>query len=58
MKYHMFDLVNHRGEVSALCFKKPRAINMKLASWTIAESAVTCRACLRGMAQLAEPEEE
>ena len=35
------------GAVSALCFKKPRAIDLKIASWTIRDEAVTCKQCLR-----------
>lgn len=33
------------GRVSALCFKRPRAIDMKRASWTTCDAAVTCRRC-------------
>lgn len=33
------------GRVSALCFKKPRAIDMKRASWTTSDKAVTCPRC-------------
>ena len=34
------------GQVSARCFKKPRPINMDIASWTIRDEAVTCKKCL------------
>ena len=46
-KYHMGRYWNPRGEVSALCFKRPRPIDLKVALWTIRWDAVTCRACLR-----------
>lgn len=41
------------GRVSALSFKRPRAIAMKRASWTTSDVAVTCprcRAMLRAIA--------
>lgn len=44
--YHLANLVNRRGGVSALCFAKPRSINLKAASWTMHDDAVTCRKCL------------
>ena len=47
-KYHMADLIMP-GYVSALCFAKPRAINLKVALWTIVPEAVTCKKCLRLM---------
>ena len=37
------------GSVSALCFKQPRAINLKVATWTIVDRQVTCKACLKLM---------
>ena len=44
-KYHFADKISARG-VSALCFPKPRAIDLKRASWTIRATAVTCKKCL------------
>ena len=45
---HRADKTNiETGAVSALCFKKPRAIDLKIASWTIRDEAVTCKQCLR-----------
>lgn len=32
--------------VSALCFKRPRAINLRVASWSNRVEAVTCKKCL------------
>lgn len=45
--YHFAALFNNRGGVSALCFKRPRSINLKVALWTTQKSAVTCRKCRR-----------
>jgi hypothetical protein len=42
----------HRGHkasikgVSALCFKRPRAIDLRVATWTNRDEAVTCPKCL------------
>lgn len=44
--YHMGSLVNIKGDVSALCFKKPRAINLKKEGWVLRWIAVTCPKCL------------
>lgn len=44
--YHMADKTDGRGAVSALCYKRPRPINLKIALWTLRADAVTCRACL------------
>lgn len=43
--YHYGAKVNAAGGVSALCFKVPRAINLKRALWTIRKEAVTCPRC-------------
>lgn len=51
---HKADRVSISGRVSALCFKKPRAINLKLASWTNRDDAVTCKACKTVMADRAD----
>lgn len=42
---HFAKLISPTGGVSPLCAKKPRAINMKRASWTLGEKAVTCKKC-------------
>lgn len=44
--YHMADLVNENGGVSALCYKKPKSISLKQASWTTDKNLVTCKKCL------------
>ena len=43
---HMADKINPRGGVSALCFSKPRAINLATATWTLRPEAVTCKKCM------------
>lgn len=45
---HMAAKTSELG-VSALCFPKPRAINMKIATWTLSKEAVTCPKCQRKM---------
>lgn len=42
---HKAAKINDRGGVSALCFAKPRSINLKAASWTLQNSFVTCIKC-------------
>ena len=34
------------GDVSALCFKRPRAIILNIASWALEDERVTCPRCL------------
>ena len=43
--YHMAHLVGNHGEMSALCFASPRAIDLGKASWTLRREAVTCGKC-------------
>lgn len=43
------------GCVSALCSKTPRAIDLKRASWTIRNEAVTCPRCLALLASGDQP---
>jgi hypothetical protein len=45
--YHKAALVNDKGQVSALCFARPRAIDMKRVSWTNQWNDVTCPKCLK-----------
>ena len=45
--YHLAAMVNQRGGVSPLCARKPRAINLHRAMWTIRREAVTCAKCLK-----------
>ena len=43
---HRGHLINPRGGVSALCFSRPRAIDLRSASWTNRDEAVTCPKCI------------
>ena len=43
--YHMADKVNRNGEIYALCFESPRAIDIDRELWTTDISAVTCSPC-------------
>jgi len=43
--YHKAALINEMGDVSALCSKTPRPINLKQATWTSRDEAVTCPRC-------------
>lgn len=42
---HRGAAIDERGRVSALCFPKPRAIDMKRATWVMSDEAVTCPKC-------------
>lgn len=46
---HKASLISPDGAVSALCFVRPRAIDLKQASWTNRDEAVTCSRCLKIM---------
>lgn len=43
--YHKAKHIKENGDVSALCFKKPRKINLKKAHWVFSEEYVTCPKC-------------
>ncbi len=43
---HYPKLINPEGEVTPLCAKKPKPIDMTKASWTFQKGGVTCRKCL------------
>ncbi len=43
---HRAAKINSSGDVSALCFSRPRAIDMKRASWVLRDETVTCPRCL------------
>lgn len=47
--FHFAALIRRDGAVSPLCAPKPRAINLKVATWTISEDAVTCSKCLAAL---------
>ena len=43
---HRAGFVTVKGGMSALCFPKPRAIDLARASWTKKDNEVTCDKCL------------
>jgi hypothetical protein len=47
--YHRAAKINANGDVSALCFKSPRPIDLSRSMWTIRDEAVTCPRCRRLM---------
>jgi hypothetical protein len=42
---HKAGKINENGHVSALCFRKPRPIDLTRASWTLVDKFVTCGHC-------------
>jgi len=52
---HLAGSVSPCGDVSAVCFKKPRPIDMKRATWTTSTDLVTCKRCLAKLASSASP---
>lgn len=46
---HRAKLINSDGVVSPLCAKRPRAIDLRRASWTNRDGAVTCPRCRKLM---------
>lgn len=44
---HKAKKIRFDGAASALCFTKPRAIDMKRATWVMHDDAVTCKKCLQ-----------
>lgn len=44
--YHLADKINPNGQVSALCFVRPRSIGANQ-RWTTDMRAVTCKKCIR-----------
>lgn len=49
---HRGKLVDEHGNVSALCYARPRPIDLSKATWTNRDEAVTCRRCLALMEAL------
>lgn len=52
---HMAKLINGKGQVSPLCAKKPKAINLAKESWTNRRDAVTCPKCIAVAKEGEEP---
>lgn len=45
--YHRAKFIGPHGQVSALCFEIPHAIDLtKRQTWTLRDEAVTCTRCL------------
>lgn len=43
---HLANKINEKGQASALCSKKPRAINMKTSTYVFYQpEAITCKKC-------------
>ena len=42
---HKAHRISASGGVSALCFKSPRPINLRVASWVMRDQDVTCPKC-------------
>ena len=52
---HRADKILANGEVSALCFSTPHVIDLGWASWTNIDKIVTCKNCLRLIAEQKTP---
>lgn len=46
---HRADKINANGDVSALCYSRPRKINLAIANWTIVDRHVTCSKCVAAL---------
>jgi len=46
---HKAKMVSPNGDVSPLCAKKPRKINLAKERWTLIDDCVTCKRCKRLM---------
>ncbi len=55
---HRASLIRADGGVSALCYRRPRAIRLGVASWTLIDSAVTCPKCRSCCPPPDDPDEE
>lgn len=44
--YHRAKLISSKGDVSPLCAKKPRKLNLAKELWTNRDEAVTCPKCI------------
>jgi len=46
---HRAKLISPDGDVSPLCAKKPKPIDLSRAIWTIIDEAVTCPRCRKAI---------
>ncbi len=44
-RVHKAGKCDDRGNVSALCYLRPRPIDLRYATWTLRDEAVTCEGC-------------
>lgn len=44
---HRAGKVNERGDISAKCYKVPKAINLSKETWTLIDKNVTCPKCIK-----------
>jgi hypothetical protein len=51
---HLASRVSPDGDVSAVCFPRPRAISLDTESWTIVPDKVTCETCKQLMQEGAQ----
>ena len=49
--YHKAKHMKANGDVSALCFKSPRKINLKKSGWVLIDENVTCPKCKKLLIQ-------
>lgn len=43
---HLASKIDQHGNVSALCFKRPRKIDLSKEIWTLRIEAATCKGCI------------
>lgn len=48
---HRAKLIRQDGGVSPLCAVRPRVIDLRRATWTNRDQAVTCKKCLKAIAE-------
>jgi hypothetical protein len=57
--YHFAAKIDVGGRISALCYRRPRAINLaSQQSWTIRRGAVNCCKCLKLLSAADGPKEQ
>lgn len=46
---HLGAMVDPDGNASALCYRRPRPIDLRKASWTLADDLVSCPRCRKAI---------
>lgn len=54
--YHRAKYLNAEGQVSALCYKRKRPIDLTRESWALTDKGVNCPKCLKLIADKAGAE--